>query len=150
MGKSKFKYKSIVYDGHTFKSTIEYNRYIELKVLENSGKISNLKLQPEFELFPKEIIREKNYPRIKYTSDFEYIDCNTNKRVIEEIKSVATAKEKDYKLRIRIFIDKYIKDSDLVFIETIIGENYTKSKPRKKSLFKKLFKTTKKKTIKKI
>lgn len=150
MGKSKFKYKSIVHEGIVFKSTNEYNRYIELKILEKDGKIKELSLQPEFELFPKETIKGINFRRVKYTSDFKYIDCNTNKTIIEEVKSIGTAKETDYILRKRIFIDKYIKDNEnLQFVETVYGTEWKKSKPKSK-YFSKLFKTKKRKNVRKV
>ena len=40
-------------DGITFDSMAEMNRYLELKMLEKSGVISSLELQPKFLLIPK-------------------------------------------------------------------------------------------------
>ena len=49
---SKYKNKKITIDGITFDSQLEANRYCELKLLFKAGEISQLRLQPEFELIP--------------------------------------------------------------------------------------------------
>ena len=48
--KSKYSNKKVNIDGITFDSKKEANRYKELKILENLGKISNLELQPVYVL----------------------------------------------------------------------------------------------------
>ena len=48
----KYKNKKVTIDGYVFDSKKEAKRYTELKLLERSGKISNLNLQVEYELIP--------------------------------------------------------------------------------------------------
>ena len=48
----KYQNHKTVIDGIAFDSKLEANRYAELKVLEKAGIISQLQLQPSFELIP--------------------------------------------------------------------------------------------------
>ena len=62
----KYGNKATVRDGITFHSKREADRYVQLKLLEISGRIRELKLQPEFRL-------EVNGMLIcKYRADFAY------------------------------------------------------------------------------
>lgn len=74
------KYRAVpeVCDGIRFDSTKEARRYRELKLLEAQGKISDLKLQPKFEIVLK----------CKYKADFEYIE--NGERVVEDVKGYKT------------------------------------------------------------
>lgn len=78
------KYKAIktVVDGITFDSKKEAKRYVELKLLVKSGVISELKLQPRFDL----IINDCKCGF--YKADFEYIE--NGKTVIEDVKGMKT------------------------------------------------------------
>jgi hypothetical protein len=71
--------------GITFDSKKEMNRYNELILLEKSGKISGLKLQPSFLLQESFVDNTGTKHReIKYFADFEYYE-NGNK-IIEDVK----------------------------------------------------------------
>lgn len=114
---NKFFAKKVDYDGHRFDSTKERNRYIELKDLESKGIIQNLKIQPEYEL--QEKFRDKQNRAIRsitYKADFAYYDTRTNENIVEDVKSPYTAKDKVYRLKMKMFIYKY---KDLTFIEYI-------------------------------
>lgn len=77
-------------DGITFDSRKEANRYSELKLLERAKEISNLKLQPEFELVPSQYKDGKCVERaVKYKADFSYTDKNGSV-VIEDTKGFKT------------------------------------------------------------
>lgn len=91
---NKFSAKKIEVDGILFDSRKEAKRYCELRMLERGGAIRDLKCQEEFILIPK-CGRERP---AKYHADFSYIDCETGKKVVEDVKSRAT-KTKDYILR---------------------------------------------------
>ena len=83
MRRNKYNAKKTVIDGITFDSKKEAARYSELVLLEKSGHISNLRLQPEFPLMV-------NGTKIgKYVADFSYLTKSGN-RVIEDVKSKAT------------------------------------------------------------
>lgn len=92
--KNKFGAKKIVIDGITFDSTKEGRRYEELKLLEKAGEISDLMLQ-----CPYEFIHDGQLIG-RYRADFVY--TTRDGRVIEDVKSPATRKKTDYRLRKRM------------------------------------------------
>jgi len=79
-------------DGHVFASKKEMKRYGELKMLQRAKEISNLELQPKFDVS----INGKKF--CTYTADFAY-DDQSGKHIIEELKSSGTAKDAAYRLR---------------------------------------------------
>jgi len=92
---AKYYNKKVKFDGHTFDSIREYERYCELKALEKGGKISDLKLQPKFWLKcggRDVLIRSERYPngrRASYKADFEFID-DRGKKHVEDVKGMDT------------------------------------------------------------
>lgn len=81
------KYRNIktIVDDIKFDSKAEAERYIQLKVLQNQGFITNLELQPKFELQPKYTNNKgEKIKAIVYKADFSYIEtssrCRTNGR----------------------------------------------------------------------
>ena len=91
--RNKYNNKKTVVDGITFASKKEANRYSQLALLEATGKIDNLRLQPRLPLWV-------NGVKIgHYIADFSY-DLDGQK-VIEDVKSAAT-KTPVYKLKIKI------------------------------------------------
>ena len=91
---NKFNAKKVTVDGIEFDSLKEANRYAELRALERAGKIKDLRMQEEFELIPR---CGKERPA-KYHADFSYIEVDTGRKVVEDVKSRAT-KTRDYILR---------------------------------------------------
>lgn len=105
---NKFFAKKVDYDGHRFDSTKEKNRYVELKELEKQGIIGELKIQPEFELQEKFRDRHNKVIRsITYKADFSYRVIETNQFVVEDVKSPYTAKDKVYRMKMKMFQYKY-------------------------------------------
>jgi hypothetical protein len=88
------KYGNVVteVDGRKFDSKAEAARYGELKLLQRSGRITELVCQPEFP------ITVHGVTVAKYIADFEYRDQD-GKRIIEDVKSSATAKNPCYRLK---------------------------------------------------
>lgn len=86
---SKYKNKKVVYNGIKFDSQKERNYYIKLKLLEDKGKIKDLKLQVKYELQPKFKSGNKNIQAISYIADFTYLD-EENKLHIVDTKGVRT------------------------------------------------------------
>lgn len=110
--RSKYGNKKIVYNGIKFDSRKEMNRYIELKLLQRAGKISELQLQVPFTL-----LEAGNGERgVKYIADFVYIDADGNK-IVEDVKSEATKKKEAYILKRKWFKSIYT-DKGYTFIET--------------------------------
>ena len=83
--KSKYNNKKTTIDGIKFDSKGEARRYEELKLLERAGAISELELQPKFELQPTFRKNGKTHRAITYTADFKYID-DKGKTIIEDFK----------------------------------------------------------------
>lgn len=99
---SKYKNKKYIIDGIEFASKKEASRYTELKLLEKAGKIKDLELQKTYELIPaqyeestevytkgahkgehKKVLLER---ACNYVADYVYIDCETGKTVVEDVK----------------------------------------------------------------
>lgn len=88
---SRNKYRNVKceLDGITFDSARERDRYAELKMLERSGQIQNLVLQPSFEIVPPVIEDGKVVQRaVTYRADFSYMQ--DDEIVVEDAKGVLT------------------------------------------------------------
>lgn len=107
---NKYRNKKVIYDGITFDSIKEKNRYIELKLMERAGLIKDLKLQYEFELQPAFTLNNKKIRKISYIADFYYFDNELNDYVIEDVKSEITKKDKTYCLKKKMFEYRYKKE----------------------------------------
>src|SRR5262245_7584275 len=80
------KYGAIKIDigGYRFDSMLEASRYMELKLLEKSGAISDLKLQP---VYPIDIA---GFHICNYRADFSYLD-SAGALHVEDAKGASTA-----------------------------------------------------------
>ena len=78
------KYRAIktIVDDITFDSKKEAKRYSQLKLMLRAGAISDLKLQPRFDLIVNGV--KCGF----YKADFDYIE--NGKRVIEDVKGMKT------------------------------------------------------------
>lgn len=101
---SKYKNKKITIDGITFDSRLEANRYCELKLLYQAGEITQLRLQPEFELIPAFRKNGKAYRKTVYRADFMYFDKKTGKYIVEDAKGFKTDV---YMLKRKLFEHKF-------------------------------------------
>lgn len=109
--KSKYKNNKVVFDGILFDSKKEARRYIELKALENAGKITDLELQKEFELIPQQrepdtigkkggIYKGKVIERkCSYRADFCY--KKDGQLIVEDTKGMVT---KDYIIKRKLML----------------------------------------------
>ncbi len=87
---NKYKNKKSTYNGITFDSKKEMNRYRELKLLEKGKAIKNLELQPEFLLIPTLRYKNKKTDRkTVYKADFKYED-NKGRIIVEDVKGFKT------------------------------------------------------------
>ena len=100
----KYKNKKTIVDDIQFDSKLEANRYKELKLLQKSGKIKELQLQPSFELIPSFKKNGKTFRKSTYKADFSYIDTATGETVIEDTKGFITEL---YKLKKKLFEYKF-------------------------------------------
>ena len=99
---SKYKNTKYTYLGIKFDSLKECRRYTELRLLEQAGKIKDLELQKAYELIPAQYeeteeiytkgIHKGEHKKVlleracNYVADFYYIDCETGKTVVEDVK----------------------------------------------------------------
>lgn len=100
--RNKYGSKKIVIDGITFASIKEGDRYVELKRMESCGMVTNIILQPTFELQPAFTKNGVKYRAIKYRADFDYM--LDKERVIEDSKGVKT---KEFLLKEKMFHYRY-------------------------------------------
>lgn len=105
------------YDGITFDSRKEANRYAELKLLQRAGEIRDLERQKPYELIPAQY---ESYPRYgkdgkrlkdgercvekscRYVADFVYT-TRDGKVVVEDTKSEAT-RTKEYTIKRKLML----------------------------------------------
>jgi Protein of unknown function (DUF1064) len=92
-GGNKYAARAVEVEGIRFASTREARRYRELQLLARAGVIADLELQPRW-VFMVEGIRIG-----AYRADFRYRVCRTGATVVEDVKSAATKRARDYPLR---------------------------------------------------
>ena len=117
---NKYRNKVVYVDGVKFDSQKEADRYIFLRKCEEAGFISNLELQPKFELIPA--VREEYIEHLKtkdkvktrtlqlainYKADFRY--QKDGEEVVEDVKaSPKTASlDKVFLLKEKLFFWKF-------------------------------------------
>ena len=122
----KYGNSKVEYQGMSFDSKREMQRYIVLKEAEERGLISDLRTQVVFELVPsiteeyvkhlktKDKIETRVAQRaILYKADFVY--KKDGKEVIEDVKVAKGLIPKEFTLKEKIFFWKYGKRIQLVF-----------------------------------
>jgi Protein of unknown function (DUF1064) len=95
---NKYGAKKTTIDGIKFDSLKEARRYTELRLLERAGKILDLQCQVGYSL----VVNGHKIGR--YTADFVYWDSGIRKEVVEDVKSPATKKARDYVLRKKLML----------------------------------------------
>ena len=101
---NKYHARKTTFDGITFDSAAEANRYAELKLLEKHGEITDLRRQVPFVLLDDYFISGKKKRGIKYIADFVYFEDGIEH--IEDVKGILTPV---YKLKKKMFEARYGK-----------------------------------------
>lgn len=96
---NKYNAKKATFNGITFDSKHERDRYVELVLMEKAKLIQDLKTQVRFPLIPK----SKYGREIVYVADFVYYE--DGKMVVEDTKSPAT-KTPVYRLKKRLLAEQ--------------------------------------------
>ena len=109
---NKYKNRKIVYNGIKFDSKKEYAYYIKLKLLEDSGKIQELKRQVKYELQPSYRFKDKTIRSINYIADFEYIQDGV-KHIID-VKGSKNMMTETFKIKKKMFEYKYNIEIEIV------------------------------------
>lgn len=86
----KYHARKTTIDGITFDSNKEAKRYELLKGMQENGKITNLVLQPKFELQPHFKKYGKTIRAINYVADFQYFSVLEQKLIVEDVKGFRT------------------------------------------------------------
>lgn len=113
---SKYHSEKVTLDGERFDSRKEFRRWQELRLLERSGKINDLRRQVKFVLIPAQYESYERYSsktgkRLKdgrrllekecsYIADFVY-SCPGETKVVEDTKGVRTA---DYVMKRKLML----------------------------------------------
>lgn len=112
--KNKYNSKKFICCGHSFDSKKEYRRWTELRILEKSGKITNLRRQVKYVLVPAQYGPGAAGPRggikrgqllereCSYIADFVYE--KDGQTVVEDVKGVRT---KDYIIKRKLMLERY-------------------------------------------
>ena len=98
----KYHNKKIIRNGEKFDSIKEYQRWVELCILEQGSLISELRRQVKFVLIPSQRIDGKVVEReCSYYADFVYKDNETGQTVVEDTKGIKT---KDYIIKRKLML----------------------------------------------
>ena len=103
---TKFHSKQVVVNGIKFQSKLEGTRYQQLLWLLDADEITDLKLQPEFQIFEgytDAVTGEKHRSRY-YVGDFKYVDTKSHQTIVEDTKGVETDV---FKLKWEMVQEKY-------------------------------------------
>lgn len=107
----KYHAQKTIVEGMTFDSKKEANRYLELRLLEKAGEITDLRCQVEYELIPAQYGPNVTTPRgktkrgplleraVKYKADFVYND--SGETVVEDVKGFRT---KEYVIKRKLML----------------------------------------------
>ena len=114
---NKFGARKTVYNGITFDSTVERDRYRYLYYQQQRGEISGLRLQVRFLIIPKltRIVEIQLKTKIRYeervvemashyTADFVYREGDFY--VMEDVKNAYSQEIRDYPLRRKLMMQK--------------------------------------------
>ena len=108
---NKYRNKKVVIDNILFDSKKEARRYKELKLMEKAGLITNLVLQPKYEILKSFKRRGKTHRKIEYIADFGYFDNERQAEIIEDIKGISTDV---FNIKKKLFL--YQLDESIVFL----------------------------------
>ena len=101
----KYRAQPTCVDGYRFDSKAEAHRHRELRLLEKSGLISDIKVHPVFVLQkPFVDFSGKKRLAIKYEADFSYTETGNPLPVIEDVKGVET---EAFKIKAKMFMFHY-------------------------------------------
>lgn len=101
----KYRNRKRKVNGIEFDSMKEAARYEELLLLQRVGEISDLRLQPKYELQPKFKRGKKTIRAIAYIADFEYREGD--KVIAEDVKGGKATQTQVFALKAKIFQFKY-------------------------------------------
>jgi hypothetical protein len=118
--RNKYGNKKVTADGYIFDSKLEFLRYRQLKIFEDAGEITELKIHPKYVLVEGvKLPSGKRQSAITWSADFEYIDSIDGK-VVEDVKSPSTAKKDSFRVRVKLFQVRYGIEVTILMKDDII------------------------------
>lgn len=123
--RSKYGATKTTVDGISFDSKREAHRYQELKLMQLSGQIRDLRWQPRYVLFALVLeaaditdanagtISQRRQVVCEYIADFDYLAAQDVlgrvawSTVVEDVKSPATRRKEVYRLKRKLFEAQY-------------------------------------------
>jgi hypothetical protein len=103
--RGKYHAQKVTDNGITFDSKAEYRRYLELKMLEQAGVISNLVVHPVYELQPAFRRGGEKIRPITYEGDFEYYEGD--KQIVEDVKGGKVTQTEAFRVKRKMFLYHY-------------------------------------------
>lgn len=94
--RNKYSAEPTTVDGVKLASKAEARRFRQLQMMERAGAIQDLEVHPRFDLIVAGVKVGV------YTADFRYIDCESRKLVVEDVKGGRATITEAYRLRKRI------------------------------------------------
>lgn len=112
--KTKYHNKRVTHDGIEFDSKKEMYRYITLKIKQEAGMISDLRLQVSYEIIPavyeeQEVQLKTKVKHVRrcvqkaahYVADFVYKDQDGNE-VVEDVKGSSSILTPEFRLKMKL------------------------------------------------
>ena len=84
-------------------STVEAERWGELRTLERAGEIRDLLFHPVYVLLDA----RPGWPAVRYEADSSYVEARTGARVVEDVKGGRATVTEAFKLKARLLVERY-------------------------------------------
>ena len=109
---NKYRKKKVSFDGETFYSKKEMQRYKTLVAMQQLGIISDLRRQQTFVLSEqgKRDPDGKAIVPVKYVADFVYMDTETGRTIIEDVKGYRNPSDAAYRIfriKQKLMLDRF-------------------------------------------
>ena len=107
--------KRYTFNGERFASKTLVYRYQDLLYLKATGAITDLKINPQYDLLPAFCYNGYEFRKLFYQADFEYYDTVKQRLVIEDYRGHSKNRLSD-KAKTQLFIHMYKDKADIRFI----------------------------------
>lgn len=107
--------KRYVFNGEKFASQTLVYRYQDLLYLKATGAITNLRVNPQYDLIEAFCYNGYEFRKLFYQADFEYYDTVKQRLIIEDYRGHSKNRLSD-KAKTQLFIHMYKDKADIEFI----------------------------------
>jgi hypothetical protein len=107
--------KRYVFNGEKFASQTLVYRYQDLLYLKATGAITNLRVNPQYDLIEAFCYNGYEFRKLFYQADFEYYDTVKQRLIIEDYRGHSKNRLSD-KAKTQLFIHMYKDKADIRFI----------------------------------